>query len=334
MELVERYIYAVTQKVSPSQRSDIAKELRSLIEDMLEEQTHGKVVSEGDIEAVLMELGNPKELARQYRGTKKYLIGPELFNSYITILKIVLVTASIVMGGIFVIQVILEPVSILDHFINFIVSIVTGLPTAFGWTTLCFAAAEHFTNFDEKELKIDKDWTPRDLPPIPQKGTIKRSEPIAGIVFYTALLLFFTFSSNFFGVWIFDDGFSGTVPFINEEASILFLLFIVVALGFGIMKESLKLIYGQWNMKIVVFTLLLNTISLLAIIYIIMQPGFWNPDFMEQLVQHNLLTEGTDSFTVVQKIWDQLTLWVPILFAIGLVWDVVDGLIKVKKADR
>ena len=38
MEMINRYIYAVTQKLPQSQRKDIADELRGLIEDMLEER--------------------------------------------------------------------------------------------------------------------------------------------------------------------------------------------------------------------------------------------------------------------------------------------------------
>lgn len=38
MDLINRYIYAVTQKLPESQRADIEKELQGLVEDMLEDQ--------------------------------------------------------------------------------------------------------------------------------------------------------------------------------------------------------------------------------------------------------------------------------------------------------
>lgn len=335
MELKERYIYAVTQKLAPSQRKDIAEELRGLIDDMLEERTLGKPATGSDLEEILIELGNPKELAQKYRGTNKFLIGPELFDSYMLVLKIVMVTVASLIGVGFVIHIIFNPVSILDHFIDFIVSIVTGLPTAFGWTTLSFALAERFSDIKAKDLQFEGDWKPSELPIIPnKKGKINRSEPILGIIFYTIALLFFTFSMNYFGIWIFNDGFTGTVPFINEDANFLFLLFIIVVLGFGILKDSLKLIYGRWNTLLVVFTFILNSISLIAVILIITQPDFWNPNFMQQLVQHNLLVDGSGAYEVVTTIWNQTTKWVPIVFAIGLVWDAIDGFIKVRKANK
>ena len=41
MDLINRYIYAVTQKSPESQRADIEKELHGLIEDMLEDRGAG-----------------------------------------------------------------------------------------------------------------------------------------------------------------------------------------------------------------------------------------------------------------------------------------------------
>lgn len=333
MEIIERYIYAVTQKLPQAQRADIAQELRGLIEDMLEERTQGKPPSEKDIKIVLLELGSPKKLAQKYRETNKFLIGPELFDPYILILKIVLGSVAIAISVGFVIQTIFDPTAILDHFIDFIVSVVTSLPTAFGWTTLGFAIAERYSNIKVEDLQLEKEWTLNDLPDIPNKeGKINRIEPILGIIFYTVAILFFTFSMNYFGIWIFREGFTGTIPFINENANNLFLLFIILILGFGILKESLKLIYGRWNTKLVVFTLILNTISFIAVMFIINQPNFWNPHFIQEMVQYNLITESSEGYKTVSTIWNQTIKWIPIILAIGLVWDVVDGVMKVRKA--
>jgi uncharacterized membrane protein len=67
MEKLERYIYAVTKKLPEKQRGDIEKELRSLIGDMLADRVGENEASSDDMEAVLIELGNPNELADQYR---------------------------------------------------------------------------------------------------------------------------------------------------------------------------------------------------------------------------------------------------------------------------
>ncbi|WP_174615566.1 hypothetical protein [Virgibacillus ihumii] len=333
MEMIERYIYAVTQKLPTSQGSDIAKELRGLIEDMLEERTQGGKPTDKDVEHVLIELGNPKHLAQKYRGTKKHLIGPEIFDLYILVLKIVLISLAAAIGIGFIIQTILEPISILDHFIELIVSMVTGIPTAIGWTTLGFALGEYFGGFKPKDLQIDKDWNPSSLAPVPdKKRQIKRSESIIGIAFYTLLIVMFAFSYEYFGIWIFHEEFSGVVSFLNESTYASYLFFIILILGFGILKESLKLVSGKWTYKLVIYSAIINLISMVTVIIMINGPAFWNPNFMVELTQAGLLSEDSDAYVTVSKIWEQSTYWILVLLVIGLIWDVIDGLIKSRKS--
>src|SRR5690242_9783889 len=111
-ELVKRYIYAVTRKLPEAQRADIAKELGGLIEDMLEDHTQGRPATEKDVEAVLLKLGSPDELANKYRGGKGYLIGPEIYSTYIMVLKIVLGAVGIAMFVVFLIQTVMTPAQI------------------------------------------------------------------------------------------------------------------------------------------------------------------------------------------------------------------------------
>ena len=87
---------------------------------------------------------HPRELADQYRGSKKYLIGPDLYDSYIYLLKIVLSIVSISIAISFIIKSVLHPMNILEHFVDMILSIVLTLPATFGWLTFVFALGELF----------------------------------------------------------------------------------------------------------------------------------------------------------------------------------------------
>lgn len=332
MELIERYIYAVTQKLPASQREDIGVELRGLIEDMLEEYTQGKSVSQSDVEEILLKLGNPKELADKYRGTKKYLIGPEIFDTFLLVLKIVLISLVSVTSVIFLIEIMFKPESILEFFVDYLIDMINGLPMAFGWTTFAFFIVQYFAEKEiSNELKKNNSWAPTDLPPVPDpKGRIKRSEPIVGIVFYTLFIGYLISARELFGVWRYVDGTRNVIPFLNENASWIYLLLVLIIFGFGIIKECLKLAYGKWTWNLVIFTAITNLVSLISILYLIAQPDVWNPTFMEDLVQLGILMEGSESYTVVNKVWDTLPLWTLILFAFGLVWDAVDGFIKIR----
>lgn len=54
MELIDRYIYVVTQRLPEQQRADIKRELQSLIEDILEEHISTGQTSKEDVESVLL----------------------------------------------------------------------------------------------------------------------------------------------------------------------------------------------------------------------------------------------------------------------------------------
>lgn len=331
MEMIDRYIYAVTKKLPQNQRQDIADEIRGLIEDMLDERIGNGKTQEKNLEDILLEIGSPRELADKYRDKKKYLIGPELYDSYMIVLKIVLITLGASIGIKFIVETVLDPLSILDYFIDMIISLVTGFPMALGWTTFGFALGEMFGDIREQDI-LKQTWHPSDLPELPnKKSQIKRCEPIGGIIFYAIALVFFAFSSDFFGVWVFQDGFTGVVPFLNEQTYDMYRLVIILLLGISILKECIKLVIGKWTVKLAVISTILNAISLTIILFLINQADFWNPTFMQDLVASDIVSFGSDAYDVVSKVWDQVTLWLVIILVIGLIWETIDAFLKTRK---
>ncbi|SET01151.1 hypothetical protein SAMN05216389_104160 [Oceanobacillus limi] len=333
MEVIERYVYAVTQRLPEKQREDIAIELRGLIEDMVEERSNHESSKMEVVKEVLIELGNPKELAQRYRGVNNYLIGPELFDSYLTVLKIVLFSLLGAMGIVFIIQSVVYPVGILDHFIDFIVSIVSAGPSAFGWVTFVFMMVEYSNKDKAQDSKVEKQWEPSELPPVPDpKLDIKRREPIISIVFYVFAMVLFLFSSNYFGVFVFNEEEPiRVIPFLNENEISTYLPFILVILGLSIAMEVLKIIFGKWNLKLVVFTFFIHLITIIGIIILITQTSFWNPNFMMELTEAGIVTKGSDGYQVINQIWTHSTNWIIVILIIGLVIDVVSGFVKSKK---
>jgi len=333
MEMIDRYIYAVTQKLPQSQREEIAIELRGLIEDMLEERVGNREINKKDMESVLLELGSPREMANKYRGTKRYLIGPELYDSFLIVLKIVLISMTAGLGIVFVIETIINPVEILDHFVGLIVSLVTAVPQALGWVTISFAIADYYGGIKTKDLGLDKTWHPSMLSAVPDpKRRIKRSEPIVSIIFYVIVMVLFAFSSNFFGVYVFNDGgFREVVPFLNEDTFSQFMPFVLLLLAIFIVKESIKLISGKWTMKLVGYTVVINLLGIMVVSFLITGDAFWNPEFMSDLVHAGIVTEGSEGYQIGESIWENSTRIIVILFLVGLVWDTIDGFIKARK---
>lgn len=90
-ELIERYIYAVTRHMKKDEREDVAKELQSIIEDMLLERCSEEEPNEATVKDVLNELGNPSDLYEKYSvDGKDYLIGAPYYGVYKSVMRTVL----------------------------------------------------------------------------------------------------------------------------------------------------------------------------------------------------------------------------------------------------
>jgi len=103
MTWTERYLAAVLRSIPPSKRDDVERELRSSIEDGIEERVGAGEDRTAAERAVLEGLGDPARLAWGYTGRPTYLIGPELFPIYRRFLARVLIAAvpisAAVIGG-------------------------------------------------------------------------------------------------------------------------------------------------------------------------------------------------------------------------------------------
>lgn len=84
-ELVERYVHQVGLYVNPRERADIEAELRSQIEDQLEDR-FGATPSPAELSAVLAEMGDPWRIAVSYNG-ERYLVGPDLYPFLMTVMR-------------------------------------------------------------------------------------------------------------------------------------------------------------------------------------------------------------------------------------------------------
>src|SRR5512145_2854408 len=89
MNLIDKYIAEVGKHLPRRNRADIEAEIRSTLEDMLEErkQAHGTLDDAAVIE-LLKEYGAPRKVAESYVGPR-YLIGPRMYPFFEMIIRIV-----------------------------------------------------------------------------------------------------------------------------------------------------------------------------------------------------------------------------------------------------
>ena len=200
MELIKRYIYAIERRLPKSGRDDIAKEIESIIMDELEGKYGAKATySRDEIESVLLAMGHPRKVAARYRGDSGYLIGPDLFSFYWTVLWIVIGATAMGLIISYVIGYFEAEFTGMDavlNFFEFIPSVISSVLSGIGAVTLIFILIERFgVKKHEKDFDINEGWKPRDLPELPQeKDKVSLAEPIVVI---TLLIIWAVFINTY-----------------------------------------------------------------------------------------------------------------------------------------
>ena len=287
-DLIDRYIYAVTKHMKSAMKKDVAAELETIIQDMLEERCEDVTPTERDIKVVLTELGTPNELASKYKGeTQDCLIGQPYYSLYVYVLKIVTVCIS---GGMLLAQIM---AALTSHTIWYIAiyrtigGIFGGILTGFAFVTLLFAF------FYKKGIKVDglNDGIDN-LPPVPQKSNrISKVDAIVGIVFSVIFTLVFLVCPQILCIAFVKNGVVVYEPLFNLEYIRQTWYFILVFGILGVTRDSVRLIDGSYTKRVMLVTIITNIIDgVLTSIWLlndrIMNSGFF--DGIEQLL-------GTDA---------------------------------------
>lgn len=286
MDLIDRYVYAVTKGLPEKQRVDIEKELRSLIEDMLEQQA-GDEPCEAKVEKVLLGLGAPEQLADNYRGSKRYLVGPQNFDKYILLLKIVLgavflgISIAVGVGSVFA-----DQRNAAAIFIDYLAALFSGVLQGFAWVTIAFAIAEYRgIRLSADRAAKKNEWSISQLPEIPRKETIiSPAESIFSILFTTLFVTVLYFAPNIFAAYI-PSSTGGTTVIPIFDAAVLrgYRWLIAGIFIFSITKEAVKLISGRWTLKTSVGYSALSAVSTIMTLVMFSDSRIWNHDFSAEL---------------------------------------------------
>ena len=234
MKLVDRYVVEVAKHLPfVKGQKDIENELRSTLEDMLEDraQKAGRPADEAMEIELLKEYGAPEKVAATYN-PMPYLIGPRMFPFFIMVLKIVITVVTVVLLITTGIQIATQTAMMGKEFVNIVGKglggIISAAIAAFGNVVLVFAILERVLPDSQiASLKTtDVEWDPATLANEPNPDTIKRGELIAEIIFtfaglvilnlYPHMLGFsFFVEDNWFFIPMFSDAFLRFIPWIN-----------------------------------------------------------------------------------------------------------------------
>jgi hypothetical protein len=228
MNLIDRYVTEVGKHLPRKNRLDIEAELRSTLEDMLEDRSQqtGRPADEALASELLQEYGAPRKVAATYQ-THPYLIGPRIFPTYTLVLKIVLFAVTLGLTIATLISVIGSNMSApeaVQSLVDFAAGLVSALVAVFGNVTLVFAILERVLPASEFEGK--ETWTPAELTKEPEPDQVKPVELIFETIFIVAALVIFNgypgiigFNFMMDGEWVsipaLSDAFFRVLPWIN-----------------------------------------------------------------------------------------------------------------------
>jgi uncharacterized membrane protein len=218
MDLIEEYVSEVGQNQPKKVRADIESEIRSLIQDTLEDrsQVSGQAVDEEMQVAVLKEFGSPAKMAASYL-PPRYLIGPRLFPTFMLVMRIVLAVVavvSLVRLGVALGQSNGVPAAMGLIFGESLTGFITSALSLLGNVVFIFAILEWAL---PKTAEKSKEWDPRSLKEHVERENARPLSLVWEIAWLAAALLIF----NFYPQWIvagsLNNGTWTFVPILSAE---------------------------------------------------------------------------------------------------------------------
>jgi len=162
MDLIDRYLKAVSLLLPKAQREDIVAELRDTILTRVEdkEATLGRPLNDAEIEAELHAIGHPLEVAGRYREGPNYLVGPAFYPYYVFVLKVALTLQLGVAGVVFLVHLFTADGDVGAAFGIALGSAINGAVTLVGMATITAVILERY----QPKLKLMENWKVRNLP--------------------------------------------------------------------------------------------------------------------------------------------------------------------------
>lgn len=313
--IIDRYLAAVSEILPAKQRKDTVTEIRSLIQDALEDRskTEGKEPDDEMMSAVVKEFGPPEKIVAPYL-PERYLIGPHLYPIFLLVLRIALpIVAVLSLVGFWVGLNLTVPINGADIITDVLKSLgnaLTVVVSAFGNIVLIFAIIQWAIPEFRPAVK-EKEWDPHSLKAISQPDKVKRGELITEIFFTLVALIIFNFYldkvgiyNNLNGVWSFTPILTQT--FINYIPLLDLLWLSTIVLDIILLRK------GAWQLGTRLFFIGVGTLSIAI-----------NASLMSKIpylytLQGALGQLGSEG--ILQSILNQVLV---LVFAIGIISSVV-----------
>jgi hypothetical protein len=275
MDLIDLYARAVGRELPEKNRSDIEREIRTLIEDSLEDESQkaSRAPDEEMVVGLLERMGSPGKMAASYQ-PPRYVIGPELYPHFVTTLRVVLTVVTVLAAVGFGFSLGLGENSASNPF-ELIGQIVSGLLGAVLQATaivmLIFAAIQHVSPDAARQIN-SPDWDPRLLREEPDPERVSMPGTIAEIIFTVLALLVFIFYREWIGISTIQNGEWVHIPVLTD-AFYRYLPFLVGLWALQIGINIWIMARGSWTTAMRWTSLVHSTLTIVLMAFILAGPA-------------------------------------------------------------
>lgn len=267
-DLVERYVHRVGSYLPQDERKEIENELRSLIQDQLDDR-YKETPTEDDVVELLAELGEPRRMAASY-SREQYLIGPDLYPTMLRVLQRgwILIPAIVVLVNMLVSFVTAEQSTLFGLLLEtaFLVIQVAFIFSAV--VVLIFAILQHTgVQLEGSQPAFD----PRGLPPVNDPAVVDRTDAAFSIafgIFWTLILVYFLIVGGL--TLRFNPSDPGDVLPVPQG----WLIVAIISSAGLVLISLLDLRRGRWRVSWLLVEAALELIGAVASYFIIFKPLF------------------------------------------------------------
>lgn len=244
MQYVDRYVAAVGSMLPSERRKDIEAEIRSNLLDEIDASANDTgfpgAPTEQTVLEVLRRYPKPLEMAQRFGATQS-LIGQTLYNSFVTVLKLVVVIVLTINVVALILQVMAGDATF--SIVEAIGGVFSAVFVSGGIVTLIFAIIERSPSamgeIAADQEKEERGWDPRKLPEVNDRNRISTGDLVGDIITSLVTILWLNVYVSpdgsmpiYMGEWvqapIFSTTFMSYVPLLTAFWAIELLVYLVV----------------------------------------------------------------------------------------------------------
>jgi hypothetical protein len=265
-DLIERYVHQVGRYLPESEREEVQNELRSLLQDQLDDRYKG-APTQDDVIELLAEFGDPRRMAASY-GREQYLIGPDLYPVMVKVLQRgwMIIPPIVVLVNVLVPLVSGSETGLVSLFLQTAFNVLQAVAIFSAIVIAIFAIMQH--SGETIDLP-ERSFNPRDLPPINDAAAVDRGETVLGIAFGTFWVFILVYFLRAGGLTM---RFNPADPGLVLAVPALWLVVAIVAQLFELLMNTLALRRGRWSVALMLTKLVASLVGLVAGYYVFITP--------------------------------------------------------------